>query len=74
MGFFGGGGSPAIQPAPPVPTREDPAIAEAKKKARLAEQKRKGRAAAIIAPREDRLGAAPLERPAAGGAEKALLG
>ncbi len=63
-----GGGKPSIPPPPPpIPTREDPAIAEARKKLRQSELKRKGRAASILTPSGDQLGAAPVTRPEASG-------
>lgn len=45
---FGGGGSSSPAPLQPLPTREDPSIAEAKEKLRLSEKRRKGRRASIL--------------------------
>ena len=55
-------------PPPPVPTRADPAIAAAKKKARLAQLQRKGRRATFFAGKipEAQLGDAPVVQPRAG--------
>ena len=65
---------PSLPPPPPAPpARDDPAIVEAKKKLRLAELQRKGRAATILAPEEAKLGNPPVERPEARGGA-ALLG
>ena len=61
----GFGGAPAMPPPPPPPTRDDPAIAEAKKKLRLAEAQRRGRQASILTPPEDELGAVNTDRPTA---------
>lgn len=46
---------PALSAPPPIPTREDPAIAAARDKLRLSEKRRRGRRAAILAPPEDSL-------------------
>jgi hypothetical protein len=43
-----GGGAPAPAPLAPLPTQEDPAIAEAKKNQRKSELRRKGRRASIL--------------------------
>ena len=45
-GFGDAPSAPA--PLPPPPTREDPAIADAKEKTRMSLQKRKGRSASIL--------------------------
>jgi hypothetical protein len=58
----GFGGVPSMPPPPPPPTRDDPAIADAKKKLRMAERQRQGRRASILAPPEDELGTPPLDR------------
>ncbi len=60
---------PAIAAPAPPPRRDDPAIAEAKKKQRLSDLRRRGRASTIIAPREDQLGNAPVDRPQARSAQ-----
>jgi hypothetical protein len=50
--FPGFGGAPAAPklppPPPPVPTIEDPAVTAAAEQARIAAEKRKGRAATLI--------------------------
>ncbi len=58
-------------PPPPVPTRADPAIAEAKKKTRLAALQRRGRRATFFAGKtpEAQLGDAPVTRPEARAAQ-----
>jgi len=70
--FLGFGGSPSlpVQPPPP-PTRDDPAIAEANKKLRASELRRKGRASFIIAGKRGgaALGETPLAQPQARGAQ-----
>jgi hypothetical protein len=65
-GLVGGGGSsiPTIAPPPPPPKDSDPAISEAQKKLQLAEKKRRGRAATLIAD-QDQLGDVSVSRPAA---------
>ena len=68
MQILPGLGSPRTPDPVPVaipPTREDPAIVEAKKKLRMSEQNRRGRASTIIAPSEGKLGAASVTRPSA---------
>jgi len=55
---------------PPVPTGDDPAIAAAREKARLAEKNRRGRAASILTGSdEDKLGggSSVINRPGASG-------
>jgi hypothetical protein len=64
-GLVGGGPSiPTIAPPPPPPKDSDPAISEAQKKLQLAEKKRRGRAATLIAD-QDQLGAVSVSRPSA---------
>lgn len=46
----GGGGMPAIQPAPATPKPADPAVQEAMKKERELALKRKGRQSTILTP------------------------
>ena len=71
--LFGGAKTPALPPAPPPPpTRDDPAIAESRKKLRASELRRKGRRASIITGGAGVLGEAPLIQPQARGAQ--LLG
>jgi len=74
MCIFSAPSIPAPAPPPPVPTREDPEVNVAKDKQRLAEKKRKGRAATMIAEAEQGgdLGEALLDRPSARAAQ--LLG
>lgn len=51
MGFVSsllGGKPPAPPPPVPMPTREDPAIAESKQRQRMSEIARKGRASTIL--------------------------
>ncbi len=61
-----GAPKPAPLPPPPPPpvTREDPAIAEAARRTRQAEQRRSGRRAAVLIGESS--GEAPLGRPEAG--------
>lgn len=69
-----GGGAPAPAPLPPLPTQDDPAIAEARKIQRTSELRRKGRRASILTSGrgvEDELGTA-ANRPQARAAK--LLG
>ncbi len=73
----GFGSSPSVPaPPPPVPTREDPAVTQAKTDLRISEAKRRGRAASILTSgsgADEDLGAGTtLDRPQARGA--ALLG
>ena len=69
MKLPGFGGAPSPPPAPPPPpTREDPAIAESKRKRRLTERLRRGRAASVKVG-NDGLGAAPVTRPEARSAQ-----
>jgi hypothetical protein len=49
---------PSLPPPAPVPTPADPAIEEAKRRERLAAQRRKGRAALVLAGEGGNLGAA----------------
>jgi hypothetical protein len=49
---------PSLPPPQPVPTPADPAIEEAKRRERLAAQRRKGRAALVLAGEAGDLGAA----------------
>ena len=62
---------PALPPPPPPPpTREDPAVLEAREKLRMSEKRRRGRAASVIAGKnEEALGEAPIVRPEATGAQ-----
>ena len=62
--FFG------LPPPPPSPTREDPAIAEARKKLRSSELRRRGRAATILTSGRGVLGAVGVDRPEATAADK----
>ncbi len=56
--LFGFSGPKAPPPLPPIPKREDPSIASARKKQRSAELMRKGRRATILTRGiEDPLGA-----------------
>ena len=64
---FGGAPSPP-PPPPPPPTREDPVIAESKRKLRIAERLRRGRAASVKVGNEG-LGDAPVTRPEARSAQ-----
>jgi len=57
--------TPALPPVSAPVTSEDPAIAESKKKARIAATRRQGFAATLVAPKEDALGTAPVTRPTA---------
>jgi hypothetical protein len=71
--FPGFGGAPsAPPPLPPVPTREDPAIAEAREKLRLAERRRAGRRATNLTGSEATLGNSRVARP--GASPSKLLG
>ena len=55
-----------IPPAPPsLPTGDDPAVLEAKKKQREADLKRKGRASTIVTGGAGVTGDAPLSQPQA---------
>ncbi len=69
-----GSSPPAVTPLPPLPTREDPAIAKAKEDQRSAELRRKGRRAAILTSgegaeeTEDQL--AGIDRPRAYGSTR----
>jgi len=59
------GKSPRPAAPPPVPTGEDPAIAAAREKARLAEKNRRGRAASILTnPDDDKLGGSSVIKQA----------
>ena len=55
--------SPKPEPLPPIPTREDPSIADARRKTWFAEKQRRGRSATITAGGEGQLGDAPVNRP-----------
>jgi hypothetical protein len=57
---------PKITPLPPPPERTDPAIAAAAEEARLAQLKRKGRAASMLTPTGGLLGDASVSQPQAG--------
>ncbi len=58
-------------PKPPqIATRQDPAIANSRRQARFAEQKRRGRGSTIIAD-QSQLGDPPVNRP---GARQTTLG
>jgi len=55
---------PAPTPPPPLPTPEDPAVAERKRKERLARLSRRGRAATILTSGgDDALGSPNVSRP-----------
>lgn len=75
-GIIGGGPSiPAPVAPPPLPKREDPAVAQAREDQRQAELRRRGRAASILAGEggDAALGAGTtIERPQAQAAK--LLG
>lgn len=52
MQMFGGGGGytpPAPAPTPAVPTREDPAVEEARRREAVASRSKRGRGATLIA-------------------------
>lgn len=55
--------SPAPQPLQPLPTPEDPAIAERKRREREAAKNRKGRGSTIITGGLGDPGEAPVQRP-----------
>jgi len=59
--------SPKIPALAPLPTREDPAIAAAKEKRRLAEGRRKGIAGSNVTGGLGVPGDAPVSRPKLGG-------
>ncbi len=71
-----GFGGPSLPAAPaPVPTREDPALADARRKSAAATRKRKGRRAANLTGGDlDELGAAPVARPTARSGARIGLG
>lgn len=57
--------APSMPPPPPAPpTREDPAIEDAKKRLRFSEMRRGGRKASILTPAEG-LGDVTVDRPTA---------
>lgn len=56
---------PSLPPVTTPVTAENPAIAESKKKARIAASRRQGFAATLVAPKEDKLGTPPVSRPTA---------
>jgi hypothetical protein len=62
---FGSKSSPSVPPPTPIPTREDPSVANAQNRQRMADAQRRGRRAAILTPPEDELGAAPVDRATA---------
>lgn len=62
-GMFGGADVPP--PPPPPPKMEDPEVIDARRKQRLADLERRGRAASILTPSEG-LGAANVAQPRAG--------
>ena len=69
-GLFGGGKSynpPAVAAPLPAPTVSDPEVEEAKRKERLLQRQRKGRAATILTGQQGISGEAPVSR-------KTLLG
>jgi type IV secretory pathway VirB10-like protein len=71
MCIFSAPSMPATPPPPPPPpVREDPEVAAASNKQRLAEKRRKGRAATMIAEKEGELGVALLDRPGASAADQ----
>lgn len=57
---------PAPAPVAPPPTREDPAIEEAKRKQRMIEGQRRGRAATIVTGGLGDTGEAEIKRPTLG--------
>lgn len=64
---------PAVTAPPPLPTRADPSIAEARRREESAARRRRGRAATVIAgSNEASLGEPNVTRPQARGAQ--LLG
>jgi hypothetical protein len=68
-GLFGGKGYnlPPVPPPVPPPTPSDAEVEEAKRKERLVQRKRKGRAATILTGQQGISGEAPVSR-------KTLLG
>ena len=60
---------PPLPATVPVVTREDPAIAEARKKLKTSELRRKGRRSTIISGGAGVVGDAPLSQPQAGSAQ-----
>ena len=61
--LFGGPSIPDPTPPPPLPEPKDPAVEEAKRKQRMAQLRRRGRAATILTNDEDALGTPTIARP-----------
>ena len=67
MGFIFSPPKPKVEPLPPLPTSEDPAVKRRKEELRLAQKRRRGRAATILTGGLGDTSMAPVER-------KTLLG
>ena len=65
MGQMFGGGPDLPPPPPPPPKLDDPSVIEARRKQRLADLERRGRAASILTPTQG-LGAPNVAQPRAG--------
>jgi len=65
---------PSLPPPTPIPTPADPAIEEAKRRERLAAQRRKGRSALVLAGEPGDLGGVRDAGSAGSGGTTQLLG
>lgn len=70
--LFGGARTPAVTPAPPLPQRDDPSIAEAARRTKRAAAQRRGRRSTILTSGKGVTETATVDRPEATG--KTVLG
>jgi hypothetical protein len=60
---FGGSPTPRVEPTPPVPEKNDPALEEARRKELETDRKAKGRAATLLTGGAGATGVASIAKP-----------